>query len=85
MKKLKYISSSTDLSPSSRSNECLSLEELELALAAKFKHAHDSNASIDGTHLWEKGLHISAHLGMADFLASSGCISRFKGRHNIAY
>jgi hypothetical protein len=92
--------------------------ELESALAAQFKQAHENNASIDGTHLnekgshiplliwkqptfWlpmvvsadlrggthltEKGLHISDHLEIANFLASSGWISRFKRRHNIAY
>jgi hypothetical protein len=42
-----------------KSLKCLSLEELESALAAYFKQARESNASIDGTHLREKALHIS--------------------------
>jgi hypothetical protein len=29
--------------------------------------AHESNASIDGTHLKEKTLHIVTHLGIANF------------------
>jgi hypothetical protein len=28
-------------------------------------------------------LHIAAHLEIANFSASSGCIYRIKGRHNI--
>jgi hypothetical protein len=47
--------------------------------------ACESNAPIDGTHFKEKCLHISAHLEIANFLASNGWISRFKKRHNIAY
>jgi hypothetical protein len=35
-----------------------SLEKLDSALAAWFKQAHERNASIDGTHLREKALHV---------------------------
>jgi hypothetical protein len=44
-----------------------------------------SNASIGGTHLKEKGLHIFAPLEIANFSASNVWISRFKRSHNIAY
>jgi hypothetical protein len=64
--------------------KCLPLEELESALAADFKQACGNNASTDGIHLKEKGLHISAHVEMANFLASNGCISRFK-RWRMSY
>jgi hypothetical protein len=47
--------------------------------------AHQSSASIDGTNLKEKGLHISDFLEIANFLASTGWIGRFNRRHNIAY
>jgi hypothetical protein len=67
-----------------KSLKCLSLEELESALAAEFKEACESNASIDYTHLKEKGLLISAHLEMANLSASNGWIGRFKS-HSIAY
>jgi hypothetical protein len=63
----------------------LPLKKLESALAALFKQAHESNASIDCTHLREKALHISACLEIANFLASNGWIGRFKRRYNIAY
>jgi hypothetical protein len=46
-------------------------------LHSSSKHVR-SNASIDGTHLRVKGLHISA-------LVSIGWIGRFEGRHDIAY
>jgi hypothetical protein len=38
-----------------------------------------------GMNLKEHDLHISEHLETANSLASSGWISRFKRRHNIAY
>jgi hypothetical protein len=63
----------------------LPLEKLETALAAWFKQARESNASIDGTHIKEEALHIAAHLGTANFLASNGWIHRFKSRYNIDY
>jgi hypothetical protein len=43
------------------------LEKLESALAAWFNQACESNASIDGTHLQEKALHIASCLGIAIF------------------
>jgi hypothetical protein len=43
-----------------KSLKCWPMEELESALAACFKQAHESNPSIDGTHLKDKGLHISS-------------------------
>jgi hypothetical protein len=45
----------------------------------------ENNASIDGTNLKEKGLHIYAHLDIANFSASSGWCGRFKRKHTIAY
>jgi hypothetical protein len=68
-----------------KSLKCSPPEELESAFASQFNHAHDSNASTDGTHLKEKGLHISVHLTVAYLSASNGCIRGFKRRHNIAY
>jgi centromere protein B len=55
------------------------LEKLESALVAWFQQAHESNASIGDT------LHITSHLGIANFLASNRWIDRFKRRHNIVY
>jgi hypothetical protein len=63
----------------------LQLEKLESALAAWFKQSCESSAFIDGTHLKEKALHIATHLGIANFSAFNGWISRFKRRHNIVY
>jgi hypothetical protein len=37
-----------------KSLKCLPLEVLESVLAARFKQAHESNASVDGNHLKEK-------------------------------
>jgi hypothetical protein len=68
-----------------KSLKCSPLEELESALAAQFKQARESNASIDGTHLKERGIHISARLEIANFSASNGWIGRFNRRHSIAY
>jgi hypothetical protein len=62
-----------------------SLDKLEFALAAFFKQACESNASVGGTDLKERDLHISAHLEMAYFSASNAWIGRFKKRHNTAY
>jgi hypothetical protein len=62
-----------------------SLEKMESTLAAWFKQARECNASIDGTHLKEKALHIAACLGIPNFQVSSGWICRFKRRHNIAW
>jgi hypothetical protein len=53
------------------------LEELVSPLASWFNQAHKSNASIDSTHFKEKTLHITACLGIANFLASSGWVNRF--------
>jgi hypothetical protein len=61
------------------------LEKLECALAAWFKLACESNASIDSTHLKEKALHIVTRLGIVNFSASNGWIDRFEGRHLIVY
>jgi len=41
------------------------------------------NISIGGTIIKEKGLHIAAHVGVDSFTGSSGCIGRFKMKHNI--
>jgi hypothetical protein len=48
----------------------LPLEKLETALTAWFKQERKSNASIDGTHIKEEALHIAAHPGTPNFLAS---------------
>jgi hypothetical protein len=44
-----------------------------------------SIASINCTHLKEKGLHISACLRIANFLASNGGIDRFTGRQHCLH
>jgi len=67
-----------------KSLKCLGLEDIESALSTRFKQAHASNASVDGIQLKEKVLHIAAHVGTANCLASSGWIDRFK-RHNTVY
>jgi hypothetical protein len=43
------------------------------------------SSSIDGIHLNEKGLHISACLEVANFLTSGVWISRFNRKHSFAY
>jgi hypothetical protein len=63
--------------------KCSPLEKLEAALVAWLKQARECKASIDGTHLKEKGLHIAAHVGIPNFLDSSEWIYRFKRRYNI--
>jgi hypothetical protein len=55
-----------------KSLKCFLLEELEFALAAWQKQACADDDSIDGTHLKEKALHITAHPGIANILASNG-------------
>jgi centromere protein B len=67
-----------------KSLKCSPLEKLESVLSALSKQACESNAYMDGTHLKENALHITAHLGIANFSASSGWIDRFK-RRNIVY
>jgi hypothetical protein len=57
-----------------KSLKCSPLEELDSALAAHFKQAHESNASGDGIYLKEKGLHVSAHLEIANYSGSNGLI-----------
>jgi hypothetical protein len=51
--------------------EMLLLEELESAFAAYFKQSCHSNYSTDGTHLKDKGFHISAPLEEGNFSASN--------------
>jgi hypothetical protein len=67
-----------------KSLKCSPIEELESALTAQLKQVK-STASIHGTHLKEKGLHISTHQEIANFSASNAWNSRFKRRHNTAY
>jgi hypothetical protein len=54
--------------------KCSPLEKLDSVLAACFKQVHESNASADGIYLKEKGLHVSAHLEIANFSGSNGLI-----------
>jgi hypothetical protein len=54
----------------------LPVKKLETALAAWFKQAYESNASIDGTNIKEKALHIPARVGTTNFLASNRWINR---------
>jgi len=61
------------------------LEEPETILLAWFKEAQTTKASIDGTHVKEKALHVTAHLGIDDFQASNGWIDHFQKRHNLVY
>jgi hypothetical protein len=51
--------------------ETMPVETAESAPAAWFKKVRESNASIDGIHLKEKALHITSHLGIANFSASN--------------
>jgi hypothetical protein len=67
-----------------KSLKFLQMEEVESSLAAWFKQEHESNAFIDGIHLYE-ALYISAYLEIANFSASSGRIERFKRKHNTVY
>jgi hypothetical protein len=61
------------------------LEKLESACTVWFKQACEINASVDDTHLKEKTLHMAAQLGIANFLASSRWLDRYKRRQNIVY
>jgi hypothetical protein len=61
------------------------LEEFETILLAWSKQAQTTEASIDGTHLKEKALHVVAHLGINSFQASNGWIDHFQKRHNLVY
>ncbi|KAL1484703.1 hypothetical protein MTO96_032422 [Rhipicephalus appendiculatus] len=59
--------------------------ELEEALLKWFKQARASGVNFDGNVLNEKALEIADVLGIDDFTASNGWISRFRARHGIAY
>jgi hypothetical protein len=59
--------------------------KIEICTFCIVQAARESNASIVGTHLKEKGLHISARMEIANLSASNGWIGRFKSRHIIAY
>jgi hypothetical protein len=61
------------------------LEEFETILLAWSKQAQTTEASIDGTHLKDKALHVVAHLGINSFQASNGWIDHFQKRHNLIY
>jgi hypothetical protein len=72
----------------SKKRKCLKTspwEELETILLEWFKQAHATKASIDGTHLKEKALHVVTHLGIDGFQASNGWINHFQKRHNLLY
>jgi hypothetical protein len=58
---------------------------MESAIAAWFKQAHESNASINENHLKETALHITVHLEIANFSSPNEWINRFKERHNNVY
>jgi hypothetical protein len=67
MKKLKEVRSSVDLSPSSRTQEIFATGETGICtLVHGSKQAHESNASIDVTHLKEKALHIARSTDLRD-------------------
>jgi hypothetical protein len=44
-------------------------EKLEPVLAARFKQAHESNASTDGPQLNEKAFHMAIHQRIANFFS----------------
>jgi len=44
-----------------------------------------TKASIDGTHLKEKALHVAVDIGINCFQASNGWINHFQKRHNLVY
>jgi hypothetical protein len=85
MEKSKEVMSSVAFSNQQAWLKCPPLEKPESSLAAWFKQARESNASIDGTHLKEKALHITTRLWIADFSAYSGWSDRFKKGHNNVY
>jgi hypothetical protein len=45
--------------------------EIGICTAAWFRQQREWNASIDGTQLKEKALHIATHVGIANFSTSS--------------
>ncbi|KAK8785987.1 hypothetical protein V5799_007648 [Amblyomma americanum] len=59
--------------------------ELEEALLKWFKQARASGVNFDGSILRQKAMEIADVLGIDDFTASNGWISRFRARHAIAY
>jgi hypothetical protein len=62
--------------------ECLPLERLESALGTWFKQAHESNASLVGTHL-KGAFYIADHLGKPVFWFP--VVGSTYARDNIAY
>ncbi|KAH6921440.1 hypothetical protein HPB50_000588 [Hyalomma asiaticum] len=59
--------------------------ERKEALLKWFKQAWASGINFDGSVLKEKALKVADILGIDDFTASNGWISRFRARHGIAY
>jgi hypothetical protein len=59
--------------------------ETGICTCCMVKQTHGSNASIYGTHLMAKALHITTCRGITNFSVSKGWIDRFKRSHNIVY
>ena len=78
-----YLRCGSSFSRERKSLETSPLKELETILLAWFKQACTVNASIDGPHLKEEGLHVAACPGMSSFRASDGWINCFQKRHNL--
>lgn len=59
--------------------------ELENVLFSWYQQARASGIPIDGTILKEKSLKIAETMGIENFSASNGWISRFKQRHGLVF
>jgi hypothetical protein len=59
--------------------------ELENVLFAWYQQARASGMPVDGTILREISLKIAATMGIENFTASNGWVSRFKQRHGLVF
>lgn len=59
--------------------------ELEKILFSWYQQSRAVNIPIDGSIIREKAKQIAERLGINDFAASNGWISRFKDRHGLVY
>lgn len=60
-------------------------KELEDVLFKWYQQMRASNVPLDGSLVKEKAKQIALRLGIEDFAASNGWISRFKDRHGLVY
>ena len=76
---------SSDLQPERKRQRQCSNVDVDNALFMWFKQARAINATVSGPVMQTKAELIAAELGVVDFKASSGWLTRFKRRHGIVY